>query len=105
MEPEELSEEELSQAPARRGNGMLLIIIQLIVCTVIILGAFVVKLIGGELHAAVGTWFYENYNNTVFIEDIGQVLPMNDPVSINETSTPVPEKDESAQGGKSEKKE
>lgn len=94
LEQEELIGEEISPSPVRKGNNMLLIIIQLIVCTVITLGALAVKLIGGELHAAVGTWFYENYNNTVFIEDIGQILPMNDPVSVKETSIPVPENDE-----------
>lgn len=94
LEQEELIGEEISPSPVRKGNNMLLIIIQLIVCTVITLGALAVKLIGGEIHAAVGTWFYENYNNTVFIEDIGQILPMNDPVSVKETSIPVPENDE-----------
>ena len=93
MEHEELSVDEagLPPSPQKKGNAMLLIIIQLIVCTLIVLGAFIVKLIGGEAHAAVGTWFYDNYNNTVFIGEVSRIQPMKDPVTVSEVSTPVPE--------------
>ncbi len=77
---------------ARKGNGMLLIIIQLIVSVVIIAAALAIKLIGGTVHAAVGTWFYENYNNTILITDDEPILPFHDDVRIEEESTAVPEK-------------
>ena len=50
---------------------------------------------GTEIIAAnlvvVGTWFYDNYNNTVFIGEVSRILPMKDPVTVSEVSTPVPE--------------
>ena len=74
----------------KRGKGMLLIVIQLIVSALIVAGAFTVKLIGGTLHGTLGTWFYDNYNNSVMLGSKDGVFPFSDPVEVEETSTVAP---------------
>ena len=46
----------------------ILIIIQIIISVIIIISAFVIKTIGGDIHAFIGTWFFENYNNSIFTD-------------------------------------
>ncbi len=82
---------EEAEKPSVRGNGMLLIIIQLIVSAVIVIAAFVIKLIGGTLHSQIGTWFYDNYNNSIFINTADGTVPYTDNIKLKETSTPTPD--------------
>ena len=52
----------------------LLITIQLIVCIIIALAAFILKGIGGNVYAAARDWYYANLNDSVIFEksdDIG----------------------------------
>lgn len=55
----------------RKGNfgKSYLLIIQLIICLIILLSAFALKLMGGELYDNVRNWYYENLNNEVIITD------------------------------------
>lgn len=46
----------------------LLITIQLIVCLIIALAAFIIKGIGGDLYAAARDWYYTNLNNSVIFD-------------------------------------
>lgn len=71
----------------KKGGGMLLMVIRMIVSALIIAAAVTVKLIGGTVHANVGTWFYENYNNSVMTGSSEGIFPFSDPVEVKETST------------------
>ena len=86
---EEYNGEEVKK-PAVRGNGMLLIIIQLIVSAVIVIAALIIKLIGGTVHSQAATWFYDNYNNSVFINTADSTIPYTDNIKLKEISTPAP---------------
>ncbi len=61
-----------------------LIIIQLILCGLIIISAFMVKLIGGSVYAIVGTWFYDNYNNSVFTDTQDNIFSFIDGTKTSE---------------------
>lgn len=67
-------------------RSQLLIIIQLAICFIVIISAFVMKAIGGDIHAAVGTWFFDNYNNSIFTDTAVSPLKFNDNTSLTETS-------------------
>ncbi len=67
-----------------KNRSMLLIICQLVVCIVCIAGAITIKLIGGSVYAAVGTWFFDQYNNTIFTGNGEGILPFRDEVSVKE---------------------
>ena len=67
-------------------RSQLLIIIQLAVSIIIIISAFVVKAIGGNIHSIVGTWFFENYSNSVFTDTANSTLQFSDSTSLTETS-------------------
>lgn len=87
---EEYNGEEVKK-PAVRGNGMLLIIIQLIVSAIIVIAALIIKLIGGTVHSQAATWFYDNYNNSIFINTADGTVPYSDNIKLKETSTPSPD--------------
>lgn len=89
-ESEEYNGEDVKK-PVVRGNSMLLIIIQLIVSAIIVIAALVIKLIGGTVHSQAATWFYDNYNNSVFINTADGTIPYNDNIKLKETSTPTPD--------------
>lgn len=83
--------EHYSEIPKKQGNSMLLIIIQLIVSVIIIIAALIIKFIGGTVHSEVATWFYDNYNNSIFLDTADSILPFTDNISLKETSTPAPD--------------
>lgn len=84
---ETISDEEDNIQPDKPKNrGMLLIIFQISICAAAILAAVVIKFIGGSVYAAVGTWFFEQYNNSVFTGNGEGLLPFTDNVTIKETS-------------------
>lgn len=72
-------------------RSQLLTIIQLIVCSLILISAFAVKLIGGEIYGTVGTWFYDNYNDSIFTGTNESNFNFSDLVKFNETSTISPD--------------
>ncbi|MEE1319066.1 MAG: hypothetical protein UHD05_06100 [Ruminococcus sp.] len=47
----------------------LLITIQLIVCIIIALAAFILKGIGGDVYAAARDWYYTNLNDSAIFEN------------------------------------
>lgn len=67
-------------------KSQLLIVIQLILCGIILGGAFIVKSIGGQLYATVGTWFYDNYNNSVFTDTQKNIIPFIDKITTTENN-------------------
>ena len=67
-------------------RSQLLIIIQLAISLIIIISAFVIKAIGGDIHAAVGTWFFQNYSNSIFTDTANSPLQFTDSTSLTETS-------------------
>ena len=64
----------------------ILIIIQIIISVIIIISAFVIKTVGGDIHAFVGTWFFENYNNSIFTDTAVSPLDFTEETIITETS-------------------
>ena len=64
----------------------ILIIIQIIISVIIIISAFVIKTIGGDIHAFIGTWFFENYNNSIFTDTSQSPLDFIEETIITETS-------------------
>lgn len=80
-------EEHNEKASVREeSRSLLLIAIRVIICLLLIAAAGAVKLIGGEIHAQVGTWFYDNYNNTIFTDEKESTPPFADQVSVTESS-------------------
>ncbi|MBQ8135321.1 MAG: M23 family metallopeptidase [Clostridia bacterium] len=75
----------------RKSRSLLLILIQLIITILIILAAVTVKLIGGTVHSTVGTWFYEHYNNSVWLDTAEGLLPFEDSVKYSEKDNELPE--------------
>ncbi len=67
---EDNSQEENSSAPRRKKDSprQLLITIQLIVCIIIALAAFVLKNIGGEVYETARDWYYSNLNSSVIFD-------------------------------------
>lgn len=51
-----------------KSSKQLLITIQLIICIIIALAAFILKGIGGNAYAAVHDWYYTNLNNSAIFE-------------------------------------
>ena len=80
--------------PHRRKSdkrSLLLKFIQIIVCAILIGGAFVIRTIGGSVHETVGTWFFGHYNNSVFTGNTLTSPGQSDSVTVRENSTvPVP---------------
>ncbi len=81
----EINEQQDDEKKTRHGKtrGMLLIFIQLGVCIAAVAAAFVIKLIGGNIYAQTGTWFFSNYNNSVFTDNITRIMPYSDEVSVS----------------------
>ena len=67
-------------------RSQLLTVIQLVICLTAIIGALVIKVIGGDIHAAVGTWFFENLNDPIFTDTADSSVHFTDNTSITETS-------------------
>ncbi len=67
-------------------RSQLLTVIQLVICLTAIIGALVIKVIGGDIHPAVGTWFFENLNNPIFTDTADSSVHFTDNTSITETS-------------------
>lgn len=78
-----------NKTPPKKTNPVrtqLLTVIQLVLCFLIITAAIVIKIIGGTLYAEVGTWFFDNYNNSVFTGTADSFISFTDDTSISETS-------------------
>ncbi len=96
MEPEdelpaEIDSEEIPEQNEHHSNSMLLIVIQLTVSAILIIASIVIKMIGGTVHSELGTWYYKNYNNTIFLDSAQSFLPFADNITLTETSTAVPD--------------
>ncbi len=88
--PEDEYEEVQCTEKKHSGNrSLLLTFIQLIVCAILIGGAFVVRTIGGSIHGAVGTWFFEHYNSTIFTGEAPSIQKQSDSVAVTENSVPA----------------
>ena len=87
--PEEEEEDpEITEKKHSGSKSLLLTFIQLIVCAILIGGAFVVRTIGGSIHGAVGTWFFEHYNSSIFTGDNPAPQKQSDSVAVTEKSLP-----------------
>ena len=53
----------------KSGNSQLLITVQLIVCILIALTAFLLKSFGGEFYSNASDWYYSQLNNSVIFDD------------------------------------
>lgn len=63
------TQEDLTKTKKRRDSPrQLLIIIQLIVCALICLFAYILKTIGGDYYTDIRTWYYENLNNSIIAQ-------------------------------------
>lgn len=71
-------------------GSQLLIVIQLAVCILILICAFVVKSVGGSFYATVGTWFYDNYNNSVFTDTQDNIFSFIDQTKTTENKDIIP---------------
>ncbi len=80
------SEDEMVVPTKKESSGLLLTVIRIVICALCICAALVIRWIGGNLHAQVGTWFYEHYNNSIFTDESQGTVPFRDDVSISETS-------------------
>ena len=78
-------------------GSQLLVIIQLIICTLLLISAFVIKTIGGSIYAQVGTWFYDNYNNSVFTDTKDNILSFTDKTKTTENKDIIPQTDNSTE--------
>ena len=67
-------------------RSQLLTVIQLVICLIAVIAALVIKAVGGDIHAAVGTWFFENLNNSIFTDTADSSVHFTDNTSITETS-------------------
>lgn len=75
--------------------SQLLIIIQLVLCGIILIGALIIKTTGGSLYAAVGTWFYDNYNNSIFTDTKENVFSFVDKTKTTENNNLMPQSESS----------
>lgn len=104
--PEENEEtdaaEEVWEDALKSSRSLLLTVLQLIVCTLMICGAFVVRTIGGEIHSAVGTWFYKNYNSTIFTGAPFSPPEAEDSVTVTQRSELTPELQSAAESSDDE---
>lgn len=69
-----------------RSKSLLLIGIRTVLCCIALAAAVGIRLAGGELYAGTATWFYDNYNNSIFSDNNAPELPFSDPVRIKENS-------------------
>ncbi|MGN0537406.1 MAG: M23 family metallopeptidase [Acutalibacteraceae bacterium] len=49
-------------------NRPILLLAQMAVCGAVLIGAFALKMIGGNLYAQVHDWFFANYDNSIFTD-------------------------------------
>lgn len=49
-------------------NRPVLLLAQMIVCGAVLIGAFVFRMIGGDLYTQVHDWFFTNYENSIFTD-------------------------------------
>lgn len=70
---EDISSEEKATTtkPKKKRDSpiQLLILIQLAVCILICLFAYAVKNIGGDFYSDIRTWYYDNLNSTLVVEN------------------------------------
>ena len=67
-------------------RSQLLTFIQLAICLIAVIAALVIKAVGGDIHAAVGTWFFENLNNSIFTDTADSSVNFTENTSLTETS-------------------
>lgn len=63
--------EEKAKKPKKDGQKQLLITIQLVVCIIIALAAFVLKFIGGDIYQNARNWYYTELNKSVIASSDG----------------------------------
>lgn len=94
-EPENINEESENsnsqddETGKRKNHSLLLTFLQLGTCAVIIIAAVAVRLIGGTVYSQAATWFYDNYNNSVFTDTAENILPFTDNVKFTKNESPV----------------
>lgn len=60
-----------NEIPRKKNNGhnQLLVTIQLIICILIALSAFVIKSFGGQIYQTVQTWYYSQLNSSIIFDN------------------------------------
>lgn len=68
---EEVIDDANNKIPKKKNNGhnQLLVTIQLIICLLIALSAFVIKSFGGEIYQTIQTWYYSQLNSSVIFDN------------------------------------
>lgn len=88
---EEIRQTQAEHQPAeKKSRSLLLSFLQIGACLLILAAAGVIRLIGGTIYSTSASWFYDNYNNQVFTQSSGSILPFNDPVKVTEVSIVSP---------------
>lgn len=80
--------------PVSSAQSLLLTFIQLCACVIIIAAACSLKLIGGTIYSTAASWFFDHYNNTIFVTNEEGFFPFTDSVTITESSRPYAAKPE-----------
>lgn len=78
-------------------GSQMLVVIQLILCGLVLICAVAIKSIGGSLYATISTWFYDNYNNSVFTDTKDNILSFVDNTKTTEKNSAVPNTDNSSE--------
>ena len=77
IEPNEDDEEVIQKKPKKNINKdcpkQHLLTFQLVVCLIVVILAFALKSIGGELYTAVHDWYYSELNRSVIFEDNSKI--------------------------------
>lgn len=94
---QESDNEPIKQKKKISGSSQILIIIQLILCILVLVCAIVIKSIGGSLYATVATWFYDNYNNSIFTDTKDNILSFIDKTKTTEKDNNIPDTDNSSE--------
>lgn len=68
--------------PSPPGRSLLLTAMQLFISVLFIGAAYAVSLIGGDIHSAAGTWFFDNYNSTIFTGNIEGAVSIPDSIAF-----------------------
>ena len=58
-------EPEPEQPPKRKGSRPVVIILQTVLCALIVLAAFALKLFGGELYQNISAWYHTELNDGI----------------------------------------
>ena len=56
---------EPEQPPKRKGSRPVVIVLQTVICALIVLAAFALKLFGGELYQNISAWYHTELNDGI----------------------------------------